>query len=308
MLITRPVLLVIVPFILSFGLMCAAQLAFLEGSLHRDLGMGRVAEAVSLDNYQRFFGDPFFLLVLWTTVKVSALAALATLALGYPVALKIQSRAIAHKTEMGGVRLNLADAAAVREAFARIIESARFGAPFASIDGVLVQRMAPPGLEAIAGIVVDPTFGPILTVGLGGIHTEIFKDVVSAPAPLGEDEALALVRRLKSWPLFAGVRGRGPADALALARTVAGLSRFAAEMADHLAEIDLNPILVHPEGQGVSVADALIVTAGSAVKSCIGGSAAAAGFIGPAGIEASAQTPKGVPTRQPRARPLIARQ
>lgn len=86
MLITRPVLLVIVPFILSFGLMCAAQLAFLEGSLHRDLGMGRVAEAVSLDNYQRFFGDPFFLLVLWTTVKVSALAALATLALGYPVA------------------------------------------------------------------------------------------------------------------------------------------------------------------------------------------------------------------------------
>ena len=86
MLITRPVLLVIVPFILSFGLMCAAQLAFLEGSLHRDLGMGRVAEAVSLDNYRRFFGDPFFLLVLWATIKVSALAALATLALGYPVA------------------------------------------------------------------------------------------------------------------------------------------------------------------------------------------------------------------------------
>ena len=86
MLIARPVLLVVVPFILSFGLMCAAQLAFLEGSLHRDLGMGRVAEAVSLDNYRRFFGDPFFLLVLWATIKVSALAALATLALGYPVA------------------------------------------------------------------------------------------------------------------------------------------------------------------------------------------------------------------------------
>lgn len=197
-----------------------------------------------------------------TLVRTVDEAIAAAKALGYPVALKIQSRDIAHKTELGGVRLGLADEAAVREAFTRIIESARFGAPFASIQGILVQRMAPKGLEALAGVVVDPTFGPMVTVGLGGIHTEIFKDVVSAPAPIDETQALALVQRLKAWPLFAGARGDNPADSPALARTVAALSRFAWDHRQHLAEIDLNPIFVHEAGKGVSVADALIVTAG----------------------------------------------
>jgi acetate---CoA ligase (ADP-forming) len=197
-----------------------------------------------------------------TLVRTADEAVAASKDLGYPVALKIQSRAIAHKTEMGGVRLGLGDERAVREAFTRVIESARYGAPFASIQGILVQRMAPAGLEALAGVVNDPVFGPIVTVGLGGIHTEIFKDVASAPAPLDEAQALDLLQRLKAWPLFAGARGAQPADAKALARTVAALSRFAWDHRAHIAEIDLNPIFVHVDGKGVSVADALIVTAG----------------------------------------------
>jgi acetate---CoA ligase (ADP-forming) len=197
-----------------------------------------------------------------TLVRTADEAVAAAKALGYPVALKIQSRSIAHKTEMGGVRLGLTDEKSVREAFIRIIESARYGAPFAAIQGLLVQRMAPTGLEALAGVVNDPVFGPMVTVGLGGIHTEIFKDVASAPAPLDEAQALELLQRLKAWPLFAGARGAAPADAKAMARTVAALSRFAWDHRAHIAEIDLNPIFVHADGKGVSVADALIVTAG----------------------------------------------
>ena len=103
----------------------------------------------------------------------------------------------------------------------------------------------------------------MVTVGLGGIHIEIFKDVASAPAPLDETQALKLLQSLKAWPLFAGARGAAPADAKALARTVAALSRFAWDHRAQIAEIDLNPIFVHENGKGVSVADALIVTAGT---------------------------------------------
>lgn len=188
-------------------------------------------------------------------------AVAAAKALGFPVALKIQSRAIAHKTEMGGVKLRLGDEAAVRDAYAGIIDGARKAAPSADIQGVLVQRMAPAGLEALTGVVVDPTFGPMITVGLGGIHTEIFKDVASAPAPMDAEQALTLLRQLKAWPLFAGARGTRTADVEALACTIAALSRFAWDHRDRIAEVDLNPVFVHPQGEGVSVADALIVTA-----------------------------------------------
>lgn len=187
-------------------------------------------------------------------------AVAAARSLGLPVALKIQSRAIPHKTEVGGVLLRLASEAEVREGVARILRSARETAPFARIDGLLVQRMAPPGLEAIVGASRDPVFGPIVTVGLGGIHAEVLQDVASAPAPIGEADALALIRQLRAWPLLEGVRGAKPADAEALARIVAALSRFASDYQANVAEIDLNPVLVHPRGEGVSVVDALIVT------------------------------------------------
>ena len=112
-------------------------------------------------------------------------------------------------------------------------------------------------------MVVDPVFGPIVTAGLGGIHPEIFKDVASATAPLSEADALDLIKSLKAWSLFAGARGAQPADTAALAKVIAGLSRFAYDNSARIAEIDLNPIFVHGQGQGVSVADALIVTTGA---------------------------------------------
>jgi len=111
----------------------------------------------------------------------------------------------------------------------------------------------------ILGITRDPVFGPMLMVGLGGIHVEVLKDVAFAPVPLDADDALALVGELKGAALLDGVRGAKPADKQALAELMVALSRFAADHADQIAEIDLNPVIVHEAGQGLSVVDALIV-------------------------------------------------
>jgi acetate---CoA ligase (ADP-forming) len=119
--------------------------------------------------------------------------------------------------------------------------------------------MAPRGVEMIVGVTSDPDFGPMLMVGLGGIHVEVLKDIAFAPVPLGPDEALELVGQLKGAALLDGVRGAAPADRAALAQLMAALSRFAADHADAVAEIDLNPVIVHPAGEGLTVVDALIV-------------------------------------------------
>jgi acetate---CoA ligase (ADP-forming) len=186
-----------------------------------------------------------------------AVAAAATI--GGPVALKVQSPEIVHKTEAGAVALGVSGAGAVREAYRRVVANAAGYAPGARIDGVLVQAMARPGIEAILGITRDPDFGPLLMVGLGGIHVEVLKDVAFAPVPLGSEEALDLVARLRGAALLDGVRGAKPADKAALAELIAALSRFAADHAGRIAEIDLNPVIVHPAGEGLTVVDALIV-------------------------------------------------
>ncbi len=175
------------------------------------------------------------------------------------VALKVQSPDITHKTEVGGVALGVAGEAAVREAYAQVLGNAVAAHPSAAIQGVLVQKMAPPGLEMILGVSRDPDFGPMLMVGLGGIHVEILRDVAFAPVPISPDEALALIAELRGAALFDGVRGAPPADRTALCELIAALSRFAADHADQIAEIDLNPVILHPQGHGVSVVDALIV-------------------------------------------------
>ncbi len=120
-----------------------------------------------------------------------------------------------------------------------------------------MQQMAPPGCEIILGVSRDPDFGPMLMVGLGGIHVEVLRDVVFAPAPIGVGEALTLLGELKGAALLDGVRGAPPADRAALAELIAALSRFAADHADQIDEIDLNPVIVH--SQGLTVVDALIV-------------------------------------------------
>jgi acyl-CoA synthetase (NDP forming) len=187
-------------------------------------------------------------------------AAAAAARLGYPVALKVQSPDIAHKTEAAALALDLASDAEVRAAHRRVLASALAFRPGAAIRGVLVQRMAPRGQEIVLGIARDPDFGPVLMVGLGGIHVEVLDDVAFAPVPLGPEDARALLGQLRGARLLSGVRGEAPADVEALASLMVNLSRFAAEHADLIAEIDLNPVIVHPAGQGVSVVDALIVT------------------------------------------------
>ena len=179
-------------------------------------------------------------------------------ALDRPVALKIQSADIPHKTEAGGVALNVA-ANDVRAAYERVLASARRHAPAATIDGVLVAPMARPGREIILGVNRDPRWGPLLVVGLGGVLVEAMADTALAPVPLDRDAALGLIGRLKGARLLGAFRGAPAADVDALAALMVRLSHLAADHADTIAEIDLNPVIVHAKGDGVTVVDALIL-------------------------------------------------
>ena len=176
-----------------------------------------------------------------------------------PVALKVQSPDILHKSEAGAVALSRRAADDVRAAYDKIMASAKAYNSSADIHGVLVQPMAPAGQEMILGVNQDEKFGPILMVGLGGIHVEVLKDVAFSPVPFGTDDARRLLDQLKGAALLHGVRGEAPADIDALVDLMVRLSKFAADHGEQIAEIDLNPVLVHPKGQGVSIADALIV-------------------------------------------------
>ncbi|MGE6916775.1 acetate--CoA ligase family protein [Achromobacter kerstersii] len=180
-------------------------------------------------------------------------------AIGYPVVLKIASEDVAHKTEAGGVMLNVANAQAVRDAHARILANVARHAPAARIDGVLVAPMLLGGTEMIAGVSQDPVFGPIVMVGMGGIYAEVLNDVAVQAAPVTEDEALAMIQSLKMFPILDGARGQAKADIAAAARSVARLSEFAFRHRDDVSDIDMNPILVRPQGQGVVVLDALMI-------------------------------------------------
>ncbi len=182
----------------------------------------------------------------------------AAINLGCPVALKVQSADIPHKTEAGAVALNVSSADA-RAAYARVLAAAKQYASHAHIDGVLVQPMAPPGREVILGVTRDATWGPLLMVGLGGVLVEALGDVALAPVPLDRAAAGAMLGRLKGAAILAPYRGAPAADTDALIDVIVRLSQFAADHADDIAEIDLNPVIVHEKGQGVSLVDALIV-------------------------------------------------
>jgi acyl-CoA synthetase (NDP forming) len=179
-------------------------------------------------------------------------------AIGRPVALKVQSADIPHKTEAGAVALNVGVDGA-RVAHERVLASARRYAPQAQIEGVLVQAMAAAGREVIVGINRDQRWGPLLMVGLGGALVEAMRDVVLAPVPLDRDAALTLLGRLKGAAVLGPYRGMPAADTEALADLMVKLSQFAFDHADDIAEVDLNPVIVHGKGDGVTVVDALIV-------------------------------------------------
>ena len=178
-------------------------------------------------------------------------------ALGYPVVMKIESPDILHKTEAKGVALNLGTAAAVRSAYGTLTANARQYKADARIAGVLVQAMAQGDVELVIGLKRDPTFGPVVMVGLGGVLIEVFKDVVFRAAPVTEAEALRMLGELKSRVILDGVRGKPPVDKAALARMISAVSRFGAAASPGLAELDLNPVLAGP--QGVTAVDWLMV-------------------------------------------------
>ena len=176
--------------------------------------------------------------------------------LGFPVAVKALSPALAHKTELGAVRLGLDDAAAV-DAAARevLVAAAAGGVPDA---GIVVQRMAS-GLELVAGVSTDPVFGPQVLAGLGGVLVEVLRDRALSPAPFDTAEGRRMLGSLRAAAMLDGVRGDAPRDRSAAADLLSRLSALATDLADEITEIDANPIMVGPEGEGAAVADALVV-------------------------------------------------
>jgi acetate---CoA ligase (ADP-forming) len=174
------------------------------------------------------------------TAEAAAEAAAAT---GFPVVLKLDSPDIAHKTEVGGVKLNLGDAGAVRSAFAEITASAKYHAPEARIDGVLVQRMSRKGVELILGGRQDGQFGPMVLVGTGGVQAELWKDVTLDIAPVSPARAEAMLRSLKGFPLLDGFRGSPKADLAAVAAAVSAFSVLLAAADGRIEEAEVNPLI-----------------------------------------------------------------
>ncbi|MFN8585515.1 MAG: acetate--CoA ligase family protein [Dehalococcoidia bacterium] len=166
---------------------------------------------------------------------------------GFPVVLKVVSGDIAHKSDVGGVELGLADAGAVRAAYDRIMASAKQAVPTAKIDGVSVQQMATPGTEVIVGLTTDAQFGPVMMFGLGGIMVEVLKDVAFRIVPLEQRDAKQIIREIKGFPVLEGFRGKPGADLGALESMILQVSEFAASHPE-VAELDLNPVFAYPDG------------------------------------------------------------
>jgi acetyltransferase len=179
--------------------------------------------------------------------------------IGFPLALKIDSPDILHKTEAGGLKLNIRDMDALKAAYNEVLENARKYDAKAKINGVLIQEMVGGGTEVIVGMQNDPQFGPTVLFGLGGIFVEILKDVSLRVAPLRKEDALAMIHEIKGFKILAGARGRAKADIEAIADVLVKVSRMALALEDHLAELDINPLLVLPEGKGARVTDALVI-------------------------------------------------
>jgi acetyl coenzyme A synthetase (ADP forming)-like protein len=174
--------------------------------------------------------------------------------MGYPVVMKIVSPQIIHKSDAGGVVVGPDSREAVTAAFAAIVENARNYSPDADIFGVLVQRLAPKGLEVILGMNRYPIFGPLIMFGIGGIFVEVFQDVAFRLAPLTRNGARNMVRSIKGQKLLSGYRGAPKADIAVIERMLVGLSDMVLNHPE-IKELDINPLLVHPEGEGVTVAD-----------------------------------------------------
>ncbi len=197
--------------------------------------------------------------------KVSRLAGDARLAaeeIGLPVAIKIASADFPHKSDAGLVVLGLDSLDGAEQAAQAVLDRARAAAPDAAIDGVEVQQMVTGGTEMIVGVTRDPTLGPAVMVGTGGVFTEVLADTAVRPLPLDETDAYEMVRSLKGFPLLDGARGRPPSDVDALVQVIMSTAHLAAALGDRLTELDLNPVVVLDRGQGALVVDHLMILAG----------------------------------------------
>jgi acyl-CoA synthetase (NDP forming) len=178
-------------------------------------------------------------------------------AIGFPVAAKLASRKIIHKTEVGGVYLNLSSEAAVREAFAEIQARLAQEKNLDAMDGVLVQSMISDGVELMVGVTEDPLFGPLIAFGLGGIHVEILRDVCFRVTPITDRDAREMVRGIRGFRLLEGYRGHPPADVPAIEDLLLRVARLVEEIPE-ISELDLNPVFALPPGQGCLIVDARI--------------------------------------------------
>ncbi|MHC2822770.1 acyl-CoA synthetase (NDP forming) [Bradyrhizobium huanghuaihaiense] len=261
------------PTIASFDGCCAtvAALVRLRAAAQRPQGKpAAVAQAAPLaaDAFRHELGakralaDAGVPVLAERLVQDADAAARAATEIGFPVVLKIASPDLPHKTEVGGVIVGLGSEADVRRAYAQMRDRVATRAPNAVIDGVIVAPMAKGVAELILGSRIDPVFGPVVMVGLGGIFAEILQDSAVQMAPVSEAQAMAMLKSLKAFAVLDGARGRPRADLDAAAQAVAALSRFAAAHADTIAEIDVNPLLLRARGEGAVALDALLIPHG----------------------------------------------
>ncbi|KJS50652.1 MAG: acyl-CoA synthetase, partial [Peptococcaceae bacterium BRH_c23] len=179
--------------------------------------------------------------------------------MGYPVVMKIDSPDILHKTEAGGVAVNISSAQDVAAKFNEIMEKGLIYNPQAKINGILIQEQIPPGVEAIIGLQRDPVLGTQIMFGLGGIFVEVLKDVVLKPVPLSREDAHNMLREIKGAALLNGVRGRAAVDKEALVEILLGVSQLAVEAGGSLLSLDINPVTVLEQGRGAKILDGVLV-------------------------------------------------
>jgi acyl-CoA synthetase (NDP forming) len=266
------------PTVASFDGCCAVVAALMRLEMAakalRETGQPTIAKAAPLavDAFRHELGakralaDAGIPVLGERLVTTADAAARAASEIGYPVVLKIASPDLPHKTEVGGVAIGLRSEAEVRQAHAVMLGSVGAKAPSAAIDGVIVAPMVQGLSELILGSRVDPVFGPVVMVGLGGIFAEIVQDTAVQMAPVNEAQAMAMLRSLKAFAVLDGARGRRRADVEAAARAIAALSRFAVAHAETVSEIDINPLLLKAEGEGAVALDALLVKHGRPVQ------------------------------------------
>ena len=177
--------------------------------------------------------------------------------IGYPVVMKIVSPQILHKSDAGGVQVGLKDGVSVEKAFGEIMKNAVAYDPDAALEGVLVQKMAPRGKEVILGVTRDPVFGHAVMFGLGGIFVEVYKDVAFRLSPMGRNVARRMVKSIKGYPILKGLRGEAPSDIEAIEKNIVSLKAMVDDL-PMIEELDINPLFVHEEGKGTTVADIII--------------------------------------------------